>query len=232
VKLHRLFVLAVLVVLIAASVIVAIATAWAFTITLPAKMRAKAELVVDEVGTVLFGSTPGKVEVTNLPSISSSGQRVVKDATGALIGRVNREDQDGSLFVVRDVGGVQVEIGVTQYGFVSPGNVTLLYESADCTGNEWFPSPLPQAGFFPAALVFGQKLVFQAGPLVQTLIIYRSFAVVRDASTCQSQNGTVLDVGPPAVCCISWTSSPTEVFGPAGTLDLAAFVKPLRIDVQ
>jgi hypothetical protein len=43
--------------------------AWTLTIptTFPSKAKAKVVGIVDEFGSVLFGSTPGKVEVTNFP---------------------------------------------------------------------------------------------------------------------------------------------------------------------
>jgi hypothetical protein len=44
--------------------------AWTLVVpvTFPTKGRARITAVVDELGNVLFGSTPGKVEVTNFPT--------------------------------------------------------------------------------------------------------------------------------------------------------------------
>jgi hypothetical protein len=48
----------------------------AVTVTLPLKTRAKATVVVDELGQVLFGSAPGKVEVTNMPSVTVAPEEI------------------------------------------------------------------------------------------------------------------------------------------------------------
>jgi hypothetical protein len=56
--------------------IVATATlAWALEVKIPPRITAKANLVVDETGNALFGATPGKVMVMNLPT-STSGTPV------------------------------------------------------------------------------------------------------------------------------------------------------------
>src|SRR5436305_1108221 len=44
-----------------------VATVRAVEVTVPERARARATVLVDEVGNVLFGSRAGKVEVTNLP---------------------------------------------------------------------------------------------------------------------------------------------------------------------
>jgi hypothetical protein len=44
------------------------ATVGAFTVNFPHRLRVGAAVIVDELGNVLFGSTPGKVEVTNFPA--------------------------------------------------------------------------------------------------------------------------------------------------------------------
>ena len=40
--------------------------AWALEVTFPTRSKAQARVVVDELGNVLFGAMPAKVEVTNL----------------------------------------------------------------------------------------------------------------------------------------------------------------------
>lgn len=53
--------------------------AWtlAIPVTFPSRAKAKLVGIVDEVGNVLFGSTPGKVEVTNFPPATASAPQVV-----------------------------------------------------------------------------------------------------------------------------------------------------------
>ena len=62
----------IIVILIAIGAVLS-ATAFALTVqvTFPARTKAKIGAVVDEMGNVLFGATPGKVEVTNFPASSS-----------------------------------------------------------------------------------------------------------------------------------------------------------------
>jgi hypothetical protein len=48
----------------------------ALTVTFPNRAAARVVAVVDELGHVLFGSTPGKVEVTNFPPSATDAQEV------------------------------------------------------------------------------------------------------------------------------------------------------------
>jgi hypothetical protein len=50
---------------------VLVGTAWALEVTFGKKTRAKATVVVDELGTILFGAVPAPVEVTNFPAATN-----------------------------------------------------------------------------------------------------------------------------------------------------------------
>ncbi len=50
---------------------VLVGTAWALEVTFGNKTRAKATVVVDELGTILFGAVPAPVEVTNFPAATN-----------------------------------------------------------------------------------------------------------------------------------------------------------------
>jgi len=72
----------VLVMLLAAAV-----SSWALEVKLPTRpVPAKGVWVVDEVGAQLFGTTPARVEVTNLPASQVAGQPVSFRSTAVVPG--------------------------------------------------------------------------------------------------------------------------------------------------
>jgi hypothetical protein len=140
--------------------------AWALEVKIPPRITAKANVVVDEVGTALFGATPGKVQVVNLPSSTEVASGVIKDANGTIVGNVSRPFSPGdSIFIARSVGNVGFELVASQFSVQAPGtgSINFYYEAADCMGTPY--SPGGGGGFYPAVVPGPAGLVYYlSGP--------------------------------------------------------------------
>jgi len=91
------------------------AAAWALNVIVPTgTLRAKAALVVDEAGHILFGATPAKVEVTNFPPITTDEQivtlldHVTMAPSGSLDTPIISTGHFGHLTLFADSGGAGV----------------------------------------------------------------------------------------------------------------------------
>ena len=119
----------------------AASAAFAFDVTFPSRLRVQAHALVDELGNVLLGSTPAKIEVTNLPSCGGepelfsavvnypavasanvltvpAGKRFV--LTDVVIG----ETSDGTAYQMSDSGGIRLFFakGAAGYNYVQNYN--------------------------------------------------------------------------------------------------------------
>ncbi|HZT07781.1 MAG TPA: hypothetical protein VFC51_12175 [Chloroflexota bacterium] len=181
--------------------------AWALEVRLPTRTTAKATVVVDEIGAVLFGSTPAKVEVTNCQS--GTPTMVVKDVNGVVMGTPSRPVTAGSqIYVVRTVGGVGVEMVVDHLGVNgTSGPPSLYYESSNCTGT-------PYANLYSGG--------FYAGTYLQPggLLVYASGAQeVHDINSYRSN---------PTAGCTTYAYGPQPLF-PFASFDISQFTPPYSL---
>jgi len=211
--------------------------AWALEVTFPTRSKAQARVIVDELGNVLFGAMPAKVEVTNLPASAGQGRLVVKDANGNVVGEVSpiEHDQPNKIFVVRDVGGVQVEFAVSQKGVIGGGG-SLSYTQANCAGQQVFEAAVygnyPHHNFYPPVVGDGSvpatTILFPdvvAAPI--SAVIQSSGSMVPGPSDCGSSNTTFI---PPHTCCSNASFPATQLVVPVASLDVSQMAPPLRID--
>src|SRR5262245_41682554 len=113
--------------------------AWAAVqIELP-KRASRVMLVLDDLGEVVFGSKPAKVEITNLGE-ASGGQTsyVVVDANGTLVGDVVPPGShpfatQAGVYVAREQNGVQYVVNVKPFG-IGRDHEALFFEASGCTG--------------------------------------------------------------------------------------------------
>lgn len=54
-----------------------VTAAWAIDVTFPLRAKARVTVLVNELGQVLFGDTPGRVEVTNFPAGANAATSLV-----------------------------------------------------------------------------------------------------------------------------------------------------------
>lgn len=189
--------------------------AWALEVKLPTRTTARATVVVDELGSILFGSTPAKVEVTNCQT--GTPAMVVKDANGVVIGTPSRPvTQGSSVYVVRDIGGLPVEMIVDQFHIASTGSQTYLeYESPDCSGTPYLQDSGVSGGggaFYPGSYAGGSAPLVYATGSFQSRTIHSYERT--DQMTCNPNyppDGTVL------------------VVSPSATLDLSQFTPPYSL---
>ena len=131
-----------------AGFLIAAVTAWAAVqVQLPKKTN-HVMLVLDEVGEVVFGAKPAKVEVTNLGEISGPANYVIVDANGTLVGQVfppGTQPSDGGEFVVsRETNGLQYLMAASSYGLDTVGAAhSLYYAQAGCVGPPLIKAPDP-----------------------------------------------------------------------------------------
>jgi len=79
--------------------------AWALEVTFPTRSKAQARVIVDELGNVLFGAMPAKVEVTNLPSgcgTVETASAVVDQITGSAVSANVLTVPAGKRFILTD----------------------------------------------------------------------------------------------------------------------------------
>lgn len=142
--------------------LVAASAALAYDVTFPSRLRVQAHALVDEIGNVLLGSTPAKIEVTNWPS---GGGTVtgVRDSNGALVGTIGRAyTLGGPAPIVRDIGGVLIEMSAGHFALDgNSGGLTFYFESNDCTGPAYLP---PTSGFYPQSVRVGTTLRYASAP--------------------------------------------------------------------
>jgi hypothetical protein len=193
--------------------IVASATlAWALEVKIPPRITAKANLVVDEAGNALFGATPGKVEMVNCPTAPTPP--VLTDGNGATVGTVLAgTPASGPVYVVRDIAGVGVAIGVPDQFTIEGtaalvgGNQSFYYTSTTCSGTAYMVSG---GSFYPASLSVGGILYYEASP-----------------PTPRDINSYRLAANPSSPCNVNaYSQLPTYV--PA-TFDLTQFVPPFHV---
>jgi hypothetical protein len=218
--------------------------ALALDVSFPTRSKAQARVIVNEVGALLFGAIPGKVEVTNFPSTSSGGAEVVvKDANGAVVGTASPirpiGGEGGRVFVVRNVGGTQVELQVSGRGVIG-GDASFQYDQPNCAGQAYFGEqlqngakptdlrfypPVSGDGSLPASTIYFPDMSAPAIPV----LIQSSGWLVPDASACGSANTVFIA---PHTCCVTASFPATRLVFPVASLDVSGFVPPLTISLQ
>jgi hypothetical protein len=189
--------------------LVAATAAWALEVKIPPRITAKANLVVDELGNVLFGATPAKIEVTNFPPSAGGGHPTLKDANGMVVGVVLSDSIANPVHVLRNVGGVDVEIVARQFLLDGTENGELYFESNDCTGPPYMV--VTTGTFYAGTHRGGTALYYATEP-----------ATPRDVHS----DRTATD--PTAACNVrTYLGLQTH---PVATLDLAQFVPPFHVE--
>ena len=190
--------------------LVAATAALAYDVTFPSRLKVQAHALVDELGNVLLGTTPAKIEVTNMPDCSGSAPaQVLMDANGTTVGTVVSDAPiGGPVTVLREIAGIGVTMVATQYDLsrTDGGNSNWYYESNNCSGAPYF---VRGGAFYGTTFVLGSTLYYAAGPpTARNINSYRS----PDDPSCTVQ---------------AYPNTPTQ---PISTLDLAQFVPPFRVE--
>ena len=189
--------------------------AWALEVRLPTRTTAKATLVVNEMGSVLFGSIPARVEVTNFPTEAPA--LVVKDANGVVIGTPSRPVTPGSpIHVVRQVDSVNVEMVIRESAIngTSSGWGTRYYESAGCAGAPYLAEAYGGGGFYQGTGLgddVGMPIVYVTGPSEQRTIRSR-----RSNCPCEPD-------------CVNYTYPTSYSVFPFSTFDQEQFTPPYSL---
>jgi hypothetical protein len=171
--------------------LVAATAAFAYDVTFPSRLRVQAQALVDELGNVLLGSTPAKIEVTNMPDCSGAPAAMasLKDSRGTMVGTTPQPRRGfvvspaPSATIVRDVGGILVEMIATHFsldGNTEAGSdFPFYYSSNDCSGptliagRRQLIDPAPQVagnsnpghrGFYPPSVRVGTTLFYACAP--------------------------------------------------------------------
>lgn len=188
--------------------LVAATAALAYDVTFPTRLKVQAHALVDELGHVLLGSTPARIEVTNWPSGGGSSVTGVRDSNSALLGTISRTyAPGGAIEIARNVGGVLVEMVATH--FTLAGNAPaaqLYYESTDCTGPAYIN---PGGSFYPTTVREGDSLLYASAPPSPV-----------DVNS-NKQTG--------AQSCIVFSYAQAEL-SPTATLDLTQFPAPYYVE--
>jgi len=184
--------------------------AWALEVTFPTRSKAQARVIVDELGGVVFGAMPAKVEVTNFPAAPQGGSSVLKDANGTIVGvLLSVGPLAGVVSIIRSVGGLGVLINATQFDLrAAIENPNFYYESNNCSGTPYMSRG---SSFYSQSLLVGSTLYYVSGPATP-----RDIGSFRDS------------LNPPEECNVqTYLDWPTH---PLATLDLAQFVPPFHVE--
>lgn len=193
--------------------LVAASAAFAFDVTFPSRLRVQAHALVDELGNVLLGSTPAKIEVTNWPTGGAGTVTGVRDSNGALVGTIGRAYTLGApAMLVRDVGGILVELSATHLALDgNTNNTTGYFASNDCTGPAFFVAG--NGNFYPISVRIGSDLLYASAP--PTLV--------------NAESNRSIGANFPNAACIDSATEPLAL-SPVATLDLAQFPAPYFLE--
>jgi hypothetical protein len=227
--------------------LVAASVAFAYDVTFPSRLRVQAQALVDEVGNILLGSTPAKIEVTNMPDCSGAPAAIarLKDSNGTTVGTISSHagtimvpapgaapsgtdsftlaiGATPSATIVRDVGGILVEMIATHFsldGNTEPGTDSPFYFSSnDCSGTvSYVPSPWLVGNSNP-----GSRSFYPASVRVGTTLFY-ACAPPDDVDVNSYKSSS------PGAACTTYAYGVQQV-SPVCTLDLEQFSPPYQIE--
>lgn len=189
--------------------LVAASVAFAYDVTFPARLKVQAHALVDELGNVLLGARPAKIEVTNMPDCSGApAAQVLKDANGTTVGTILSGAPGASeVTVLRQIGGIGVTMVATQYDLsrTNGGNSNWYYESNNCSGSPYF---VRGGDFYGTTFVVGSTLYYTGGP-----------ATARDLNSFRAPDDPSCTV----------RNNPSTLTHPIASLDLSQFVPPFSV---
>jgi hypothetical protein len=169
------------------------------------------------------GKTPGELGGSGL---------VVKDANGALVGRVLDgglvADEGTFVWVVRTVGTTPVRLGVTGAGFARSTSV-FQYATPDCTGPARVYQHLEGRILLPSGVVLGGRVFFPTGDVVSLPAGSGSEERTSDTDTCTAEGGVFrADRG---TCCVPTTFS-DDPTAPVTEAAIETLVPPFHVEAQ